>query len=95
MEIAVWNSNIASDFNPGINNGLPSVGVAPLQLDLARHVYLEKRRVHAEMDRRSATWAGWRNWSQWVHDTTRKNCQQTLQWFNVRVARSIPETSRP
>jgi hypothetical protein len=39
-EIVMWNSNIPSEFNPGINSAQPSGGVAPSQYDLARHVYL-------------------------------------------------------
>jgi hypothetical protein len=47
----MWNPNIPSEFNADINSAHPSGGVAPRQFDLARHVYLEKRRAHAELDR--------------------------------------------
>jgi hypothetical protein len=90
----MWNSNIASEFNPGINSVPESGGVAPLQFDLARHVYLEKRRAHAETYRTSQVRAGWTTISQWVYDTTNQHYQKTLQWFNGRMGRSVPETSR-
>jgi hypothetical protein len=90
----MWKSNVQSEFNPGINSAHQSGSVAPLQYDLARHVYLEKRRAHAEMDRRSKVQAGWTTMSQWVYETSNQHCQRALQWFKVRMGRSVPETSR-
>jgi hypothetical protein len=39
----------------GIHGTYPIGGVAPLQQDLARHAYLEKKLAHAEMDRQRHT----------------------------------------
>jgi hypothetical protein len=89
----MWNTNIPSEFNHGINGALPSRGVAPLQYDLARHVYLEKRRAHAEAERSSQVRVGWTTLSQWAYDTSNQHCQKALQWFNVRMGRSDPATS--
>jgi hypothetical protein len=90
----MWNSNVSPEFNPGTNSVHPSGGVAPLQYDLARHVYLEKRRAHAEMDRHSTAQAGWTTTSQWTNDTGNPFYLKALEWFNVRLGRSVPETSR-
>jgi hypothetical protein len=89
----MWNTNIASEFNPGINIAQPSGGVAPLQYDLARHVYLEKRRAHAETDRTSQVRGVWTALSQWTYYTSNQHCQKALQWFNVRMGRSVPAKS--
>lgn len=90
----MWKSNMPSEFISGINGAEPCSGIAPLQYDLARHVYLEKRRAHAESDRLSTVGAGWTTLSQWAKDTNKLNCQTGLHWFNVRIGRSVPETSR-
>ena len=91
----MWNENTPSEFNSGINSVHPVGGVAPLQYDLTRHIYLEKRRAHAEMDRRLTVRAGWITMSQWAYDTTNLHCQTALHWFKERMGRSVPETSRP
>jgi hypothetical protein len=78
----------------GINGTEPSGGIAPLQYDQARHVYLEKRRAHAESDRRSTVQTGWTTLSQSAQNTTKLHLQTALHWFNVRMGRSVPETSR-
>jgi hypothetical protein len=93
-EIVMWNSNIPTEFNPGINSAHESGGVAPLQYDLTRQLYLEKRRAHAEADRNSKVRAVWTAMSHWAYDTSNQHCQKALQWFNVRMGRSVPETSR-
>jgi hypothetical protein len=93
-EIAMWNSNMSSEFIPGINGIEPSGGIAPLQYDLARHVYLEKRRAHAESDHRSTVHTRWTTLFQWARDTSNLHCQAVRRWFNVRMGRSVPETSR-
>jgi hypothetical protein len=90
----MWNSNMSSEFISGINSTEPSSGIAPLQYDLARHLYLEKRRAHTESDRSLTVQTGWRRLSQWVNDTSKLNCRKALHWFNVRMGRSVPETSR-
>jgi hypothetical protein len=92
-EIAMWNSNRSSEFISGINGTNPSCGIAPLQYDLARQVYLEKRRAHVETDRRSTALAGWTALSQWANDTSKLSYQTALHWFSVRMGRSVPETS--
>jgi hypothetical protein len=91
----MWNSNFPSEFKPCINSAHQSGGVAPLQYDLARHVYLEKRRAHVEMDRRSTVQAGWTTMSQWAYDTSNQLCQKALHFLNMRLGRSASETSRP
>jgi hypothetical protein len=90
----MWNSNRPSEFISGINGTEPSSGIAPLQYDLACHVYLEKRRAHTESDRRLTVQTGWKKLSQWAQNTTKLHCQTVLHWFNVRMGRSVPETSR-
>ena len=91
----MWNTTIPSEFTPGFNSTQPSDGVAPLQYDFAHHVYLEKRRAHAEMDRRSRVQAVWRTMSQWAVDKTNLHSQTALHWIKVHRGRSVPETSRP
>ena len=91
----MWNTTIPSEFTPGFNSTQPSDGVAPRQYDFAHHVYLEKRRAHAEMDRRLQIRASWITLSQWVCDTTNLYCQTALNWFKLRNGRSVLETSRP
>jgi hypothetical protein len=91
----MWNTTIPSEFTPGFNSTQPSDGVAPRQYDFAHHVYLEKRRAHAEMDRRSRVQAVWRTMSQWAYDTCSQRCQKAPQWFNVPMGRTVSETSRP
>lgn len=77
----MWNTNIPSEFNPSINSAQPSGGVTPLRYELARHVNLEKRRDHAEIDRRLQIRANWITLSQWVYDTTNLYCQTALYLF--------------
>ncbi len=91
----MWNSNTPSEFNSCINGAQPAGGVAPLQYDQARQVNLEKRWVHAEMDRRSQVWTVWTTLSQWAYDTSSQHCQTALHWVKERMGRSVPETSRP
>jgi hypothetical protein len=87
----MWNSNVPSEFNSGINNSAqPLSGVAPRQYDLTSHVYLEKRRAHAEMDRRLTVRAGWTTMSQWAYDISSQHCQTALHWFNARMGRLVP-----
>jgi hypothetical protein len=74
----MWNSTTPSEFNPSISSAHPLSGVAPLQYDLARHVYLEKRRAHAEADRSSHVRAAWTTMCQWAYDATNQHGQKAL-----------------
>jgi hypothetical protein len=58
--------------------------VAPLRADLARQMYLEKRRAHAELDRHATVQALRTTVSQWVDRATQRHYQTALDWIKLR-----------
>jgi hypothetical protein len=84
----MWNTNNPIERRAGNSSPYPIGGIAPLRHERALHAYMEKKLMHAEMDRYPPAWALQTAIVHAIQSAVRAPCTAALRWLQEHVHQS-------
>jgi hypothetical protein len=88
QEITMWNTSNPIEHRAGNSSPYPIGGIAPLLQERALHAYMEKKLMHADMDRYHPGWALKTAIVHAIQSAIRASGAAALRWLQEHVHQS-------